>query len=92
MSAKRLGSRLIMKYQGKTYESAWCPLTVDELTDETLSLIANSAASNFKSEQGGRIVIGREVLRRAVFIVKECYEPCCEPVPAASEADKEEGE
>ena len=91
MSAKRLGSRLIMKYQGKTYESAWEPKTPQDLGDLMTKHVASSPAFYFDSEQGGRIIVGREVLQRAVFILKECYEPCGEPVPVASEADKEEG-
>ena len=91
MSAKRLGSRLIMKYQGKTYESAWLKKNAVEQTAIVVDALNDGYAFEFTSEQGGRIVVGQEVLRRAVFIVKECYEPCGEPVPAASEAEKEEG-
>lgn len=91
MSAKRLGSRLIMKYQGKTYESAWLEKNKAEQTAVVVDALRGAYAYEFKTEQGGRVIVGQEVLRRAVFIVKECYEPCGDQVPAASEAEKEEG-
>lgn len=90
MDNRRLGSRLIMKYQGKTYESAWEKTTKEDLGMMMLKHLSGSAAFYFDSEQGGRIVIGREVLQRAVFIVKECYETCGEPVQKSEEATKEE--
>ena len=65
-----MASRIVVKYQGKTYIGDRSSASVKDLAENTADKIAEKATVRLKLVGGDVLVLGTEATQRAAFIVQ----------------------
>lgn len=65
-----MASRIVVKYQGKTYIGDRSPASVKDLAENTADKIAEKAPVRLNLIGGDVLVLGTEATQRAAFIVQ----------------------
>ena len=65
-----MASRIVVKYQGKTYIGDMSSASVADLAENTADKIAEKAPVRLKLIGGDVLVLGTEATQRAAFIVQ----------------------
>lgn len=80
-----MGSRVLVKHQGRTYSSSFSHLNIGKMTDVVKDAMTTGTPLTVQLDGGDILVLGKDLLQRAVVIVKQCAPPVGEVSPCAPE-------
>ena len=82
-----MASRIVVKYQGKTYIGDRSSASVKDLAENTADKIAEKATVRLKLVGGDVLVLGTEATQRAAFIVQAVNDEPNDRVVSEKEAE-----